>query len=138
MIWNMVFIVSTVKKLTLPYSFTFLDKKKMVNQASRISENLWTIYKLRYAIGKNTLPFIEKFYLNLLYIINDRVTSNKNFHQVLAMEYNEFAKGAATITEIDFARILLRYTFLHAEEYELILERQVSVSLSVQATFQTH
>ena len=39
------------------------------------------------------------------------------------MEYNEFAKGATTITEIDFARILLRYTFLHAEEYELILER---------------
>ena len=39
------------------------------------------------------------------------------------MEYNEFAKGAPTITEIDFARILLRYTFLHAEEYELILER---------------
>ena len=51
------------------------------------------------------------------------------------MEYNEFAKGAATITEIDFARILLRYTFLHAEEYELILERWVSVLLSVYATF---
>ena len=46
------------------------------------------------------------------------------------MEYNEFAKGAATITEIDFARILLRYTFLHAEEYELILERCVSMLLS--------
>ena len=67
-----------------------------------------------------------------------RITSNKNFQQVLAMEYNEFAKGAATITEIDFARILLRYTFLHAEEYELILERWVTVLLSVQATFQTH
>ena len=39
------------------------------------------------------------------------------------MEYNEFAKGAPSITEIDFARILLRYTFLHADEYELILER---------------
>ena len=47
------------------------------------------------------------------------------------MEYNEFAKGAATITEIDFARILLRYTFLHAEEYELILERWVSILLSI-------
>merc|ERR1712223_2223451 len=45
--------------------------------------------------------------------------------EVLAMEYNEFAKGAPSITEIDFARILLRYTFLHAEEYELILERLI-------------
>jgi len=41
------------------------------------------------------------------------------------MEYNEFAKGAQTITEIDFARILLRYTFLNAEEYELIIDRLV-------------
>ena len=43
--------------------------------------------------------------------------------EVLQMEYNEFAKGTATITEMDFARILLRYTFLNTEEYEAILER---------------
>ena len=55
----------------------------------------------------------------------------KQHNQVLGMEYNEFAKGAATITEIDFARILLRYTFLHAEEYELILERWVSSSIFI-------
>ena len=29
--------------------------------------------------------------------------------EVLQMEYHEFSKGADTITELDFARILLRY-----------------------------
>lgn len=32
--------------------------------------------------------------------------------EVLEMEFQEFAKGAPTISEIDFARILLRYTHL--------------------------
>ena len=45
--------------------------------------------------------------------------------EVLAMEYNEFAKGSQSITEIDFARILLRYTFLNGDEYEHILDRLV-------------
>ena len=45
--------------------------------------------------------------------------------EVLQMEYNEFAKGTETITEMDFARILLRYTFLSTEEYESILERLI-------------
>lgn len=45
--------------------------------------------------------------------------------EVLQMEYQEFSKGAKTITELDFARILLRYTFLNTEEYENILDRLV-------------
>lgn len=45
--------------------------------------------------------------------------------EVLQMEYNEFAKGAETITELDFARILLRYTFINTEEYQGILDRLV-------------
>ena len=32
--------------------------------------------------------------------------------EVLQMEYNEFSKGAKTITELDFARILLRRVVL--------------------------
>ena len=57
---------------------------------------------------------------------NDFKTFMDNLQtEVLAMEYNEFAKGANSITEIDFARILLRYTFLRAEEYEQILDRLV-------------
>jgi len=43
--------------------------------------------------------------------------------EVLHMEYGEFSKGAATISELDFARILLRYTFLNSEDYDAILER---------------
>jgi hypothetical protein len=43
--------------------------------------------------------------------------------KVLHMEYGEFSKGAATIPELDFARILLRYTFLNTEDYHTILER---------------
>ena len=38
------------------------------------------------------------------------------------MEYGEFSKGAATISELDFARILLRYTFLNTEDYDKILD----------------
>ena len=45
--------------------------------------------------------------------------------EVLQMEYNEFSKGTATITELDFARILLRYTFLNSEEYQMILDQLV-------------
>ena len=43
--------------------------------------------------------------------------------EVLQMEFQEFSKGAKFITELDFARILLRYTYLNTEEYETILER---------------
>ena len=43
--------------------------------------------------------------------------------EVLHMEFGEFSKGAPTISEMDFARILLRYTFLNSEEYDAILER---------------
>ena len=45
--------------------------------------------------------------------------------EVLQMEYDEFAKGAQSITEVDFARILLRYTFLSSQEYKSILARLV-------------
>ena len=41
------------------------------------------------------------------------------------MEFGEFSKGAPTISELDFARILLRYTFLNSEDYDNILERLV-------------
>jgi len=43
--------------------------------------------------------------------------------EVLNMEFGEFSKGAPTISELDFARILLRYTFLNSEDYDTILER---------------
>lgn len=35
--------------------------------------------------------------------------------EILEQEFNEFSKGQNTITEVDFAKILLRYTHLDAD-----------------------
>lgn len=37
-------------------------------------------------------------------------------HEVLEMEFHEFSKGHNTISELDFAKILLRYTYLETDE----------------------
>jgi len=37
--------------------------------------------------------------------------------EVLELEFHEFSKGHDTITEVDFAKILLRYTYLDTNEY---------------------
>lgn len=36
--------------------------------------------------------------------------------EVLQLEFGEFSKGQNTITELDFAKILLRYTYLDTDE----------------------
>ncbi|XP_075226926.1 mitochondrial calcium uptake 3 isoform X2 [Lycorma delicatula] len=43
--------------------------------------------------------------------------------EVLEMEFNEFSKGAPTISEMDFARILLRYTYLSTDIYDMYVNR---------------
>ncbi|CAG9816427.1 unnamed protein product [Phaedon cochleariae] len=43
--------------------------------------------------------------------------------EVLELEFNEFSKGLATISEVDFAKILLRYTYLDTDEYDMYLDR---------------
>eukprot|EP00914_Ancora_sagittata_P018256 GHVO01036096.1.p1 GENE.GHVO01036096.1~~GHVO01036096.1.p1 ORF type:complete len:336 (+),score=39.86 GHVO01036096.1:125-1132(+) len=43
--------------------------------------------------------------------------------EVLQLEFNEFSHGMRTISEVDFARILLRYTILTKEETDDYLER---------------
>ncbi|KAF2362184.1 EF-hand domain [Trinorchestia longiramus] len=45
--------------------------------------------------------------------------------EVLEIEFNEFSKGLPTISELDFAKILLRYTHLQADQYEMYLERLI-------------
>lgn len=37
--------------------------------------------------------------------------------EVLELEFHEFSKGHSTISELDFAKILLRYTYLDTDEY---------------------
>ncbi|XP_037867819.1 calcium uptake protein 2, mitochondrial isoform X2 [Bombyx mori] len=43
--------------------------------------------------------------------------------EVLELEFQEFAKGHETISEVDFAKILLRYTYLDTDEYDMYLDR---------------
>ncbi|CAG9760436.1 unnamed protein product [Ceutorhynchus assimilis] len=43
--------------------------------------------------------------------------------EVLELEFSEFSKGLPTISEIDFAKILLRYTYLDTDEYDMYLDR---------------
>ncbi|KAM7360857.1 mitochondrial calcium uptake 3 isoform 7-T7 [Cochliomyia hominivorax] len=43
--------------------------------------------------------------------------------EVLELEFTEFSKGNKAITEVDFAKILLRYTYLDTDEYDSFLER---------------
>lgn len=43
--------------------------------------------------------------------------------EVLELEFHEFSKGAPKISEVDFAKILLRYTYLDTEEYDSYLDR---------------
>uniref|UniRef100_A0A336MDE9 CSON010210 protein n=1 Tax=Culicoides sonorensis TaxID=179676 RepID=A0A336MDE9_CULSO len=52
----------------------------------------------------------------------------KNFMQnlqteVLEIEFCEFSKGHERISEVDFAKILLRYTYLDTDEYDSYLDR---------------
>ncbi|KAK6620787.1 hypothetical protein RUM43_011082 [Polyplax serrata] len=43
--------------------------------------------------------------------------------EVLELEFHEFSKGHNTISEVDFAKILLRYTYLDTDEYDRFLNR---------------
>jgi len=64
------------------------------------------------ARGNNELNYenFRKFMMNLQ-------------KEVLELEFNEFSKGLPTISEVDFARILLRYTYLDTDEYDNYLDR---------------
>ena len=42
-------------------------------------------------------------------------------HEVLELEFHEFSKGCDTISELDFAKILLRYTYLDMDEWVVIV-----------------
>lgn len=43
--------------------------------------------------------------------------------EVLELEFHEFSKGQQKISEVDFAKILLRYTYLDTDEYDSYLDR---------------
>ncbi|XP_067121661.1 calcium uptake protein 3, mitochondrial isoform X3 [Centruroides vittatus] len=43
--------------------------------------------------------------------------------EVLELEFTEFSRGMPTISEVDFAQILLRYTYIHSSDYEAYIQR---------------
>ncbi|XP_012244672.1 calcium uptake protein 3, mitochondrial isoform X2 [Bombus impatiens] len=57
--------------------------------------------------------------------------------EVLELEFHEFSKGRDVISEIDFAKILLRYTHLDADEYDKYVDRIIINShLQISITFE--
>ncbi|XP_043524059.1 calcium uptake protein 3, mitochondrial isoform X4 [Frieseomelitta varia] len=57
--------------------------------------------------------------------------------EVLELEFHEFSKGRDTISELDFAKILLRYTHLDTDEYDKYLDRMlVNTQLQIGITFE--
>ncbi|XP_077254945.1 calcium uptake protein 3, mitochondrial-like isoform X4 [Temnothorax americanus] len=58
-------------------------------------------------------------------------------HEVLELEFHEFSKGRNTINELDFAKILLRYTYLETDEYDKYLDRMLDrAELHIGITFE--
>ncbi|XP_071638861.1 calcium uptake protein 3, mitochondrial-like isoform X2 [Temnothorax longispinosus] len=58
-------------------------------------------------------------------------------HEVLELEFHEFSKGHNTINELDFAKILLRYTYLETDEYDKYLDRMLDrAELHIGITFE--
>ncbi|XP_014477019.1 PREDICTED: calcium uptake protein 3, mitochondrial isoform X1 [Dinoponera quadriceps] len=58
-------------------------------------------------------------------------------HEVLELEFHEFSKGHDTINELDFAKILLRYTYLEPDEYDKYLDRMMDrAELNIGITFE--
>lgn len=63
----------------------------------------------------------------------DKILSYEHFEQfminlqneVLALEFNQYARGLNTICEVDFAKILLRYTYLDTDDYEKLIDRLI-------------
>ncbi|XKL67334.1 hypothetical protein PGB90_002825 [Kerria lacca] len=71
---------------------------------------------------KKFKDFIDKS-INFLFKKEKEVFMENLQTEVLEMEFQEFAKGASTISEIDFARILLRYTHLDSKICNIYLDR---------------
>ncbi|XP_018397524.1 PREDICTED: calcium uptake protein 3, mitochondrial [Cyphomyrmex costatus] len=58
-------------------------------------------------------------------------------HEILELEFHEFSKGHNTINELDFAKILLRYTYLEPNEYDKYLDRMLDrADLHIGITFE--
>lgn len=64
---------------------------------------------------------VNKIFVYILFIWASFMENLQS--EVLQIEFNEFSKGLPVISELDFAKILLRYTLLQSEDYEAYLNR---------------
>lgn len=100
----------SVDVLKLPIEQQFVDDEQGLQRRHAVDTTL--IVHFFGPKGRNDLNFEEfrKFMLHLQ-------------TEVLELEFTEFAKGLPTISEVDFAKILLRYTYLDTDEYDMYLDR---------------
>lgn len=96
--------------LKLPIEEQFVDDERGLQRRHAVDTTL--IVHFFGPKGKDELNFegFRKFMLHLQ-------------TEVLELEFSEFAKGLPTISEVDFAKILLRYTYLDTDEYDMYLDR---------------
>lgn len=95
---------------TLPTEEQFVDDERGLQRKHAVDTTL--IVHFFGSTGKNELNFeqFKQFMISLQ-------------TEVLELEFSEFSKGLPTISEVDFAKILLRYTYLDTDEYDMYLDR---------------
>lgn len=95
---------------TLPAEEQYVDDDQGLQRRHAVDTTL--IVHFFGSKGKEELNF-EGFRRFMLYLQTE----------VLELEFSEFSKGLPTISEVDFAKILLRYTYLDTDQYDMYLDR---------------
>lgn len=103
-------VVEPADALKLPVEQQYVDDEQGLQRRHAVDTTL--IVHFFGPKGRDDLNFdgFKKFMLHLQ-------------TEVLELEFSEFSKGLPTISEVDFAKILLRYTYLDTDEYDMYLDR---------------
>ncbi|XP_044256266.1 calcium uptake protein 3, mitochondrial isoform X2 [Tribolium madens] len=103
-------IASEDTELVLPIQEQYVDDEQGLQRRHTVDTTL--IVHFFGSKGNNELNF-ENFKQFMLHLQTE----------VLELEFSEFSKGLPTISEVDFAKIMLRYTYLDTDEYDMYLDR---------------
>ncbi|XP_076344767.1 mitochondrial calcium uptake 3 isoform X2 [Tachypleus tridentatus] len=105
-------IFSKVARNTLKKTEDKTNSSQLDDSLANTAVNTTLLVHLFGKKGKETLCF-DDFY---------RFMDNLQT-EVLELEFMEFSHGMPTISEVDFASILLRYTYVHSDDYEAYIQR---------------
>ncbi|XP_013779721.1 calcium uptake protein 3, mitochondrial-like isoform X2 [Limulus polyphemus] len=105
-------IFSKVARNTLKKTEEKTNNSQLDDSLASMAVNTTLLVHLFGKKGKETLCF-DDFY---------RFMDNLQT-EVLELEFMEFSHGMPTISEVDFASILLRYTYVHSDDYEAYIQR---------------